>query len=70
MSAKTYIKNVVARIEGLLGITLKNYGSLIVTDYHPEIDESEQLDQEHNKIYQTMIGCAQWAVRLGRYDIQ
>ena len=70
MSAKTYIKNVVARIEGLLGITLKNYGSPMVTGYHSEIDESEQLDQEHIKIYQTMIGCAQWAVTLGRYDIQ
>ena len=42
----------------------------MVTDYHPEIDESEQLDQEHIMIYQTMNGCAQWAVTLGRYDIQ
>ena len=42
----------------------------MVTKYHPEFDESELLPYDTIKIYQMMIGCAQWAVTLGRYDIQ
>ena len=28
---------------------------------HPEIDTTEELDEEGIKRYQTMIGCLQWA---------
>jgi hypothetical protein len=37
---------------------------------HPEIDTSEELDADGIKRYQTMIGCLQWAVSLGRFEIQ
>ena len=37
---------------------------------HPEVDLSEELDQEGIKRYQSTIGCLQWAVSLGRFDIQ
>jgi hypothetical protein len=37
---------------------------------HPEIDASEELDVDGIKRYQIMIGCLQWAVSLGRFDIQ
>jgi hypothetical protein len=37
---------------------------------HPEIDSKEELDEEGIKKYQTMIGCLQWEVSLGRFDIQ
>jgi hypothetical protein len=37
---------------------------------HPEIDTSKELDVVGIKRYQTMIGCRQWAVSLGRFDIQ
>jgi hypothetical protein len=37
---------------------------------HPEVDCSDELDEEGIKRYQTMIGCLQWAVSLGRFDIQ
>jgi hypothetical protein len=70
MSAKTYIKNVCEKIENLLGITLKNYGSPMVTNDHPELDETDFLNEKGIKIYQMLIGSAQWAVTLGRYDIQ
>ena len=36
---------------------------------HPEVDLSEELDEEGIKRYQTMIGCLQWAISLGRFDI-
>jgi hypothetical protein len=70
MFAKTYIKNVTERIEGLLEIKLKCYGSPMITDDHPELDESELLVGKEISIYQMLIGCAQWAITLGRFDIQ
>jgi hypothetical protein len=70
MSAKTYIKNVIERIETLLECTLKNYGSPMDTGDHPELDESDLLGPPNIQIYQMLIGCAQWAVTIGRFDIQ
>jgi hypothetical protein len=37
---------------------------------HPEDDTSDELDEEGIKKYQTMIGCLQWAISLGRFDIK
>ena len=37
---------------------------------YPEIDETDLLDSEETTKYQMLVGCAQWAVTLGRYDIQ
>ena len=70
MSAKTYIKNVIDRIEKLLQCTLKSFGSPMESGDHPETDESELLPRTDIPIYQMLIGCAQWAVTLGRFDIQ
>ena len=37
--------------------------------YHPEWDDSPLLNaQEHSK-FQSLIGCANWLVTLGRFDI-
>ena len=69
LSAKTCIRNVVETIESLMGITFKNYGAPMVTDYHPELNESDLLDTDYIKIYQMLISCAQWAVTIGRLDI-
>jgi hypothetical protein len=37
---------------------------------HPECDETDLLVGSEIAIYQMLIGCAQWAVTLGRMDIQ
>ncbi|MEM7375710.1 MAG: reverse transcriptase domain-containing protein, partial [Bacteroidota bacterium] len=70
ISAKTFIGNVCSKIEKLLEIKLKNYGSPMTTGDHPENDESDLLPGGEITIYQMLIGCAQWAVTLGRFDIQ
>ena len=36
----------------------------------PEADKSELLDPDAIRQYQMLLGCAQWAVSLGRFDIQ
>jgi hypothetical protein len=36
---------------------------------HPELDDSEFLEENEIKIYQSMIGSAQWIVSIGRFDV-
>lgn len=36
---------------------------------HPEEDESEALDNEQHRLYQSMIGMLQWTVSIGRIGI-
>ena len=36
---------------------------------NPELDTSEFLDERFTKVYQSMIGAAQWVIQLGRIDI-
>ena len=69
-SAKTYIKNVVDKIEKLFDRKLKNVGSPLDAGDHPELDETDFLDEDETRKYQMLIGSAQWAITLGRYDIQ
>ena len=42
----------------------------MASDDHPEIDDSGTLnhDDQHSR-YQMLIGCGQWAVTLGRFDV-
>jgi hypothetical protein len=37
---------------------------------HPELDTTEFLDPDDVTLYQSMIGALQWAVSIGRFDIQ
>ena len=36
---------------------------------HPELDDSELLDQTDIQKYQSLIGALQWTITLGRFDI-
>jgi hypothetical protein len=63
----TYSNN----IKLLLKIMLKNCGAPMVTNDHSGRDENYLLvEPEHIKIYQMLVGCAQWAVTICRFDIQ
>jgi len=37
---------------------------------HPELDTSEFLPCDEVQIYQSLIGAMQWAISIGRFDIQ
>ena len=36
----------------------------------PELDTSEFLDEEGIQQYQSLVGSLQWAISIGRWDIQ
>ena len=67
-SAKTYLKNVIEKIEKIYG-NLRNYTCPMDPDYHPELDESELLSTEDISKYRMLTGSAQWAITLGRLDV-
>jgi hypothetical protein len=58
------------QFENMFGSKPKECSSPLEKGDHPEIDTSEELDDNGIKKYQTMIGCLQWAISLGRFDIQ
>ncbi len=45
------------------------YTSPLEKGDHPETNESDLLDLDGIKQYQSIIGSLQWAVQLGRIDI-
>ena len=47
----------------------KIYRAPLEPNDHPEIDESEPLDEEDHAKYLCMVGQLQWLVTLGRWDV-
>ena len=37
---------------------------------HPELDTTPFLDEDGIEIYQSLIGCGQWNISIGRFDTQ
>ena len=54
----------------MFGAKPREYTSPLEKGDHPEIDITDDLHHDGIKKYQTIIGCLQWAVSLGRFDIQ
>jgi hypothetical protein len=58
------------QFENMFRCKPKEFASPLEKGDHPEIDNTEELDEDGIKKYQVMIGCLQWAVSLKRFDIQ
>jgi hypothetical protein len=66
---KTYISKMLDNYERMFGSKPREYSSPLEPNDHPELDDTELLESEGIKQYQSMIGAAQWAISLGRFDI-
>ena len=66
---KKYIDKMIDGYKNLFGDVPKDYSSPLIKNDHPEFDDTELLDEEGIKKYQSMIGTCQWAISLGRFDI-
>jgi hypothetical protein len=67
---RKYIAKIMDQYENMFGCKPREYTSPLEKGDHPEIDQTDELNDKGIKQYQTMIGCLQWAVSLGRFDIQ
>jgi len=71
MSAREYLEKAIPVIEERFGTQKQNnkITTPLPKDYHPELDNSNLLNDEHIEVYQSYIGILQWAVELGRIDL-
>ena len=70
MSPTKYIARMVQTYERFYGCKPSTRAlSPLEPNDHPELDESELLDDEGIQQYQSLIGCLQWSISLGRFDI-
>ncbi|MGH3053654.1 MAG: reverse transcriptase domain-containing protein, partial [Gaiellaceae bacterium] len=68
IGSKTYIKEVIVKVEGLFGALPRPRVPMTKGD-HPEEDKSEILSATDIGLYQMLMGMGQWIVSLGRLDI-
>ena len=67
---RKYIDKMIGQYKQLFGEAPKqNVTSPLEKGDHPELDDSELLDEKDIRIYQSMIGSLQWAITIGRLDI-
>jgi hypothetical protein len=71
IGCSTYLTECIRRIEAndYYGGTLYKKKTPLPADVHPELDESDYLDDYGTRKFQTLIGVAQWAVTIGRIDL-
>jgi hypothetical protein len=68
-ATKTCCERVVNQCESIFGSPPKEHTSPIDEDDHPELDITAKANSEEIKQCQTLIGCFQWTISLGRYDV-
>ena len=71
IGCQTYIKECVRKVEAHpdLGGKLYEHKTPIPEVVHPETDDSDFLDLKGIRLYQMLMGMAQWAVCVSRLDI-
>ena len=69
MAPRKYIDKCVGNYERMFGEKPKKASSPLLKGDHPELDTTELLDTEGQRIYQSLIGSLQWAIQIGRFDV-
>ena len=60
----------IAAYKQMFGELPKQFSSPLEKNDHPVVDDSPELESEDTTKYQSMIGALQWAIYLGRFDVQ
>lgn len=67
--AQSYIEKMLNNYERIFKSLPKKYSAPLDKDDSPELDQSDDLNEDQTRLYQSLIGALQWAVTLGRFDI-
>jgi hypothetical protein len=69
-AAHTYIENSLKRLSTMCGISnFKDYSTPMASNYHAELDETPLCEPSEILKYRSLIGCANWYITLGRFNI-
>jgi hypothetical protein len=66
ISARPYIKEALEQVERKTNTKIREEKLPMKAGDHPEEDESSILDNDHHRLYQSLIGMLQWIVSIGR----
>jgi hypothetical protein len=69
LSAKTYIQNVIPKLEGHFGNEFKPIKTPMSEGYYPDVDDSPLCTEDDSSKYRSIIGYCIWIIVLGRFDI-
>ena len=69
-SAKTYVEQSLNKLEQMMNMdSFPLHKSPMPDGAHPELDDSPMLNSLDHSKFRSLIGCANWLVTLGRFDI-
>ena len=69
-SVQTYITTCVERMAKMMGKQdLASHSAPMSATCHPELNDSPILNEEDCAKFRSLVGCANWLVTLGRFDI-
>jgi len=66
---KKHIEKILENCCRIYGTWPKPATSPLTTGDHPGLDTSELLNEDDQKIYQSLIGALQWVIKICRFDI-
>ena len=69
MYPKSYVQRMKDTYVRLFGKNPQQVQSPLEPNEHPELDDSELLEVDEIRIFQSLVGQAQWLIQLGRFDI-
>ena len=69
MSARTYINNMIEKMEKMFGYEIKTFKTPMHDSYHPELDDTPLVDARDASKYRGIVGSCNWVITLGRFDI-
>jgi len=67
---KKCIEKILDNCRRIFGAWPKPTTSPLVNGDHPELDTSELLNEDDQKLHQSLIGALQWVIQIGPFDIQ
>ncbi len=69
LSARTYIHNVIEKMETLLSHELCTHKTPMDPEYHPKLDDSPLVSAHNASKFRGMVGSCNWLITLGRFDV-
>jgi len=66
---KKCVEKILENYRWIFGAWPKPATSPLVNGDHPELDASELLNEDDQKLHQSLIGAPQWVIQIGRFDI-
>ena len=66
---RRYISKMMDTFERIFKEKPKKAKTPLIACDHPELDDTELLDEEGTQHFQTLIGQLQWVITIGRFDV-